>query len=467
MSRPSDPFDHALELPAGYGERLGTLDRKVLWKPFTQMAVYEREEPMVLVEGRGAWLRDAEGRAYLDANASLWVNVHGHAVPEITHALRDQLSRLDHATLLGPSNDQAILFASELVDALPDGLTRVFYSDNGSTAVEVALKMAYQYHQQSGVRGAEERRLFVSLEGAYHGDTLGSVSVGGIDLFHGLYRPLLFDVLSLPQPDYYRRPDGVDPEEHTRALLAAADGLFEREGHRVAALVVEPLVQGAAGMVTYPPELLVGLAERARAAGALLVLDEVATGFGRTGAMFACQRAGVVPDLIALAKGISGGVLPLAATVCTETIYDAFKGAPEDYRTFFHGHSYTGNPLACAAARASLRLFREGPVLERVEAIGAALERGLADLGELPHVGDVRRCGVMSAVELVADKQEKRGYDVAEQVPARVCRALIDRGIWIRPLGGTVVINPPFCIRDEEVRWLCEELAGAIEACCP
>ena len=459
--KPRTPFSSAAPLSPQELQELADLDHRALWKPFTQMSDYMGEEPLILVEGQGSWLLDGRGRALLDANASLWVNVHGHRVPEIVEAVQRQVALLDHATLLGPTNEPAIRFAAELLAVAPKNLSRVFYSDSGSTAVEVGLKMAFQYQLQCGHAGAHKRTRYLALRGAYHGDTVGAVSVGGIELFHDRYRPLLFDALYLSQPDYLRRPSDMDTDEFTSALLREADDLLDQHGDTVAALVIEPLVQGASGMVTYPRELLVGLVQRARQAGALILFDEVATGFGRTGEMFASTLAGIEPDLMALAKGISGGVLPLAATLATEEIHDAFLNAGS--KTFFHGHSYTGNPIACAAGRASLQLFETNQVLGDVGRIGRRLGRGLAALEDHPHVAQVRRLGVMTAVELVQDKETLTPYLASQKVANKICRVMIERGIWIRPLGETVVVNPPFCLTDEEVDWLCAELNRAID----
>lgn len=440
--------------PAGLAA-LEEADRRHLWKPFTQMAQYMGGRPLVVAEGRGNWLRDAQGRALLDGVSSLWVNLHGHRHPTLVAAIEEQLGQLDHSTLLGPTNIPAVKLAAALIERAPTGLTRVFYSDNGSTAVEIALKMAYQFHAQNRGAAGERRDVFISLTNAYHGDTLGSVSVGGIDLFHQVYGPLLFQCVKAPAPDPFHRAFGEDPVRHEDSCLAALARLLEQNEGRVAGLVMEPLMQGAAGMIRHSPRYLREAARLARQAGALLILDEVATGFGRSGTMWACEQAGVDPDLLCLAKGISGGVLPLAATLATEAIHDGFLGEHTEYRTFFHGHSYTGNPLACAAGLASLRVFDEERVLER---LGGRIERlagHLAHIAEHPHVGDVRRLGVMTGIELVADKGTGAAYDSAALVARRVTERALEHGVLLRPLGDVVVLMPPLSITDEELDLLC------------
>ena len=440
-------------------------DRSSLWKPFTQMAGYVRGTPLVMADGRGNWLRDVRGRAFLDGVSSLWVNLHGHAHPTIVNALKQQLDRLDHATLLGPTNVPAVELARELVRVAPgDSLTRVFYSDSGSTAVEIAVKMAYQFHAQHRDAGKRTRNVFISLTNAYHGDTLGSVSVGGIGLFHQLYEPLLFETVKAPAPDPYHEAFGGDVGEHEAACLAALEARFDEHDGRVAALVMEPLMQGAAGMLAHSADYLRKAAELCRARGALLILDEVATGFGRTGTLFACEQAGVVPDLLCVAKGISGGVLPLAATLATEAIHDGFLGEHTEYRTFFHGHSYTGNPLACAAALASLRVFEEEDVMTHVQARIEQLAERLVVIAEHPHVGDVRRHGLMTGIEVVADKATGEGFDPTLRVGNRVIERALEHGVLIRPLGDVVVLMPPLSITADELDLLTGVVLECIDA---
>jgi adenosylmethionine-8-amino-7-oxononanoate aminotransferase len=445
--------------------RLEAADRTHLWKPFTQMAGYVQETPIVMQEGRGAWLLDVRGRAFLDGVSSLWVNLHGHAHPTIQARISAQLAALDHSTLLGPTNVTAVELAERLIQIAPSPhLTRVFYSDSGSTAVEIAVKMAFQYFAQHREGSERRRNTFVCLTNAYHGDTLGSVSVGGIELFHALYEPLLFKTVLAPAPDPYHRAFGEDVAEHEAACLTRMRELFDQLEGRVAALIMEPLVQGAAGMLRHTADYLRGAAAIAREHGALVILDEVATGFGRSGTMFACEQAGVEPDLMCLAKGITGGVLPLAATLATERIYEGFLGEHSEYRTFFHGHSYTGNPLACAAALGSLDVFEEERTLSRLEPRIAQLAERLAVIEEHPHVGSVRRLGTMTGIELVQDKRTGEPFEASRLVGRRVVEAALERGVLIRPLGDVVVLMPPLSITEDELDLLTGVALSCIDA---
>jgi adenosylmethionine-8-amino-7-oxononanoate aminotransferase len=448
-------------LPPDRVRALEDADRRHLWKPFTQMAGYMEGTPLVMQDARGNWLRDARGRAFLDGVSSLWVNLHGHNHPTIVSALRAQIDRLDHATLLGPTNVPAVELASRLVDLAPDGLTRVFYSDSGSTAVEVAVKMAYQFFAQHRDPAQRARNVIVSMTNAYHGDTLGSVSVGGIDLFHQVYAPLLFETLKAPAPDPFHLAFGGSVAAHEDACLTELSRRLDAHEGRVAALIMEPLMQGAAGMLAHTPRFLARAASLARAAGALFIADEVATGFGRTGTMFACEQAGVAPDLLCLAKGISGGVLPLAATLTTDAVHDGFLGAHGELRTFFHGHSYTGNPLACTAAIASLDVFAQERVLERVQGRIAQLAARLEVVAGHPHVGDVRRHGLMTGIEVVADRATGRPFDPGLRVGNRIIERALDHGVLIRPLGDVVVLMPPLSITADEL----DLLTGVVLAC--
>ncbi len=413
------------------------LDHQHLWHPFTQQQGWGEEVPLVIERGEGSYLFDREGRRYLDGNASLWCNVHGHRHPTIDAAIRAQVDRISHSTMLGLSHPGAAELAARLVAIAPPGLSRVFYSDSGSTAAEIALKMAFQYQQQ---RGERERKTFVRLRDAYHGDTLGSVSVGGIDLFHATYRPLLFETHAA-EPG-----DAADME---RVLAAHAD--------EVAAVILEPLVQGAAGMIMHPPGYLRAVRELCDRFGVLLIVDEVATGFGRSGTMFACEQEEVAPDLMCLAKGITGGYLPLAATLTTEAIYAGFLGAPEEYRTFFHGHTYTGNALACAAALANLDVFETERTIECLQPKIALLEELLAGIAALPETSEVRSKGFMVAIDL--------GDHVASlRIGHRVTNEARERGAIIRPLGNTVVIVPPLSISEDELRELMSICSDSIQA---
>jgi adenosylmethionine-8-amino-7-oxononanoate aminotransferase len=415
------------------------LDREHVWHPFTQQQGWSEEEPLVIERGEGSCLFDAEGRRYLDGTAALWCNVHGHRHPTIDRAVREQLDRVAHTTMLGLTHPGATELAARLVAIAPAGLSRVFYSDSGSTAAEIALKIAFQYQQQRGGEHARRTR-FVRLREAYHGDTIGSVSVGGINLFHSTYRPLLFET-HVAEPG-----DAADLER-----------VLEAHGDEVAAVVVEPLVQGAAGILVQPPGYLRAARELCDRFGALLVCDEVATGFGRTGTMFACEQEGVAPDLMCLAKGITGGYLPLAATLASEEIYEGFLGNYEEFNTIFHGHTYTGNPLACAAALANLDVFKQERTLERLGPKIGLFEELLAEVAALPEVAEVRQKGVMVGIDLGE-------HDDALRMGHRVTVEARRRGAFIRPLGNTVVLMPPLSISEDELRELVAIAAESVRA---
>ncbi len=458
-------------------------DRRVLWHPFTQMRGWMTEDFPVIRAAEGAELIDADGNRFLDGVSSLWCALHGHRVPEIDAAVREQLDKVAHSTLLGLGGEPSIELAEALVDVAPGDLTRVFYSDSGSTAVEIALKMAFQFWRQTEGVDAKRTR-FLCLEDAYHGDTIGSVSVGGIDLFHSIFRPLLFQATQLPVP---RGPTADVRAADTDRCLAALDALLAREGDTFAAVVLEPGVQGAAGIRVFPEGFTRAIVERCRARGILVVVDEVATGFGRGDTLFACEREGVEPDLLCLAKGLSGGYLPLAATLSTERIFDGFGGRYDEFRTFFHGHTFTGNALACAAGLASLRLCTAPGFLERTRALTAVLARELAALRDHPHVLEVRGYGSMFGVEVVrsrtggaADGSPRNTtggaakgpatHDVPEWFPTdtrighRVCLEARARGVIIRPLGDTVVLMPPFVTTEAQAVRLIDVLKSSLDA---
>src|SRR3954465_7603483 len=409
-------------------EALRAADRAHLWHPFTQMRGWQSEDAPIIERGEGSLLIDTDGNAYIDGVSSLWCNVLGHRQPSIDAAVRAQLDKVAHTTMLGLSHPSAIELAERLVAIAPTGLNRVFFSDNGSTAAEVALKMAFQHFQHSG---RPQRAQFVCLRMSYHGDTLGSVSVGGIDLFHTLFRPLLFDA-HMAEPG--------DAADMARVLA--------QHGDRIAAVIMEPLVQGAAGMIVHPPGYLRAVRELCDQHGVLLICDEVATGSGRTGTMFACQQEGVTPDLMCVAKGLTGGYLPLAATLATERIYEGFLGAFEQFRTFFHGHTYTGNPLACVAALATLAVFEQEHTLERLQPKIALLGELLAEhVAPLQSVAEVRRRGFMVGIQLA-------GFSYEERAGHQVTLAARERGAILRPLGDVVVLMPPLTISDDELRRL-------------
>lgn len=425
------------------------------------MQEYVQEEPLIIESGSGCTLKDIKGKEYLDGVSSLWTNVHGHRKAELDSAIRNQLGKLAHSTLLGLSHVPAIECAKKLLKIAPEGLTRVFYSDNGSTAVEVALKMAFQYQQQAG-EGSPDRLKFITFANAYHGDTIGSVSLGGIDLFHATYRPLLFDSLKAASPYCYRCSFGKTYPDCGQACLAQLEELMDKEGREVAALVIEPLVQGAAGMILQPPGFLKRVRELCTRHRILMIADEVAVGFGRTGKMFACEHEEVRPDIMALAKGITGGYLPLAATLTTEDVYRGFLGRFEEFKTFFHGHTYTGNPLACAAAIANLEIFAAEGLIDQLTAKIEHLQKGLEKLGKLQHVGEIRQRGFMVGIELVADRTTKEEFPPADKIGHRVILAARKRGLIIRPLGNVIVLMPPLSISKAEIDRLCDMTAASI-----
>jgi adenosylmethionine-8-amino-7-oxononanoate aminotransferase len=435
-------------------------DHRHLWHPFTQMRDWLAEEPLVVAEADGCTLVDTDGRRYLDGVSSLWCNVHGHRHPTLDAALTTQLGRVAHTTLLGLGSVPSIELAHALATIAPAGLDRVFYSDAGATAVEVALRMALQYHQ---LRGDTLRTRFASLVEAYHGDTLGAVGVGYSEAFHRFLADAVLPAVRLTPPHVFRWQRGLAPEAALAAAVDEARATLAEHGPTLAALIVEPLVQGAAGMWVHPPEYLRALAELAHRHGTLLIADEVATGFGRTGRMFACELAGVVPDVMCVAKGITGGYLPLAATLATEAVFETFLAPYEDFKAFFHGHTYTGNALACAVALASLRVFDEEHTLERLGPKIARLDARLAaDVAPLAHVGDVRQQGVMVGIELIAEHGTRRPYPPAARMGQRVIRAARRRGVILRPLGNVIVLMPPLAMRDDELDRLVDVTRDAI-----
>lgn len=429
-------------------------DHRYLWHPFTQMQEWFAEEPLIIERGEGNYLIDIEGNRYLDGVSSLWCNVHGHNRREIDEAIIAQLGRIAHSTLLGLSHPPAILLAERLVEIAPPGLTKVFYSDNGATAVEIALKMAFQYWQQKGADRFRGKITFLYFTGAYHGDTLGAVSVGGIDLFHHLYKPLLFEALPLPAP--YSAAE-------RKAALKEAQRMVEARHHEVAGLIMEPVIQGASGMRPYPSGFTRAVWELCRDHEILFIADEVATGFGRTGKMFACEHEGVVPDLLAIAKGLTGGYLPLAATLTTPEVFDAFLGAVEEQKTFYHGHTYTGNPLGCAAALASLEIFARDRVLEHLESKIAVFRTGLERLRSLRHVDEIRQVGLMAGIELFEDVAARRRYPPGRRIGHRVIMEARRHGVIMRPLGDVIVVMPPLSVTTGEIDTLLDVVYRAIK----
>jgi len=445
----------------GYStEQLRALDKRHVWHPFTQMQDWERDDQIVIEKGEGCWLIDTDGRRYLDGVASMWTNVHGHCRRELNEALKIQVDRLEHSTLLGLGSEQSIILAARLAGITPPGLDRFFYSDNGSTAMEVAVKMAYQYQVH---RGCPERSRFITFKNAYHGDTLGAVSVGGIDIYHATFKPLMFETIQAPAPYCYRCETGCsDRTTCGMKCLAALETLITEHAGLCAGLVIEPLLQGAGGMIVQPAGFLSRVRELFDRHDLLMVADEVATGFGRTGKMFACQHEDVTPDIMAISKGIAAGYLPLAATVATEKVYAAFLGDYSELKTFFHGHTFTGNPLACAVALKSLDLFESDNLLAELQPKISRLSEKLDRFKSMEHVGDVRQCGMAAGIELVEDKRTRRAYPWEQRQGVKVCLEARQHGIFSRPLGNTIVVYPPLVISDSELDFLLDGLQRSI-----
>ncbi len=485
--------------------RFAQLDHQYIWHPFTQMRDWLKREPIVIIEGHGATLVDTRGRRYLDANSSIWTNLHGHNHPAINAAITRQLKKVAHTSALGLANAPASLLAERLVKAAaqsngpvsrgthhasrtthhaPDLLSKVFFSDDGSTAMEVALKLAYQFYLRTG---KSRRARFLSLDGAYHGDTVGAVSLGHIDLFHGAYAGLLFKTDKVRAPYCYRcpfnraKPERADAREYRRCNWECVGKLEQKfaaqkkRDDRYAAFVFEPLIQGAAGMIAQPEGWLRRASEVAREHGALLIADEVMTGFGRTGTaslkaqssactppLFAFQHEGVVPDFLALAKGLTGGYLPMAVTVTTQTIFDSFLGEYGEFKAFFHGHSYTANQLGAVAALASIDLLQSRKSIGMRAALEQSLRNELQTLWALPSVGDIRQVGLIAGIELVKDWRTREPFSLREQAGIRVCQAMAKRGVLTRPIGNVLVIMPPFCTTAEEMHKIIGAMRNAI-----
>jgi adenosylmethionine---8-amino-7-oxononanoate aminotransferase len=428
-----------------------------VWHPYTQMQT--AAPPLAIVRGEGVYLYTEDGRRLLDGTSSWWVNIHGHSHPRLNEALARQARELEHVMFAGCTHRPAVELAERLVGVLPAGLTRVFYSDNGSTAVEAAIKLALQYWKN---RGEPQRTTIVALDHAYHGDTVGAMSVSARSVFTDAFTPLLFPVRHVDAPYCYRCPVGLTRDHCRIDCLGSLERALAEGGDTVAAVLVEPMLQAAGGMIVWPAEFLVGVRQLCDRHATLLVADEVLTGFGRTGRMFACEHASVMPDVICLSKALTGGYLPLAATVTTEAVFDAFL-SDDRRKTFFHGHSYTANPLACAVALASLDLFRDEPVLERIAALEQRMCARLEPLAELPHVGDVRVIGGVGIVELVGDKETKSAGGYLDAAGPKLAARFLERGLLLRPLGNVVYFMPPYVIADDDAEWALAEIVSSVQ----
>jgi adenosylmethionine---8-amino-7-oxononanoate aminotransferase len=439
---------------------LTRLDKGHVWHPYTQMYEYNERDPLIVVEGEGRKLKDAKGRWYYDGTSSIWLNVHGHRVPEVDAAIVEQLGKVAHSTLLGQANEPSILLAEELVKISPKGLDKVFYSDSGSEAIEAAIKMSLQYWANREGKETGRHRL-LSFEDGYHGDTLGAVAAAPVETFHWPFKAMLPSALRAPFPNPYRSEEPT-PQGAVRTSLEAVERLFKEHPGEIAAVIVEAMMQGVAGIVIAPEGFLRGLRELCREHGALLIADEVATGFGRTGRMFACEHEGVTPDLMAIGKGLTGGYLPLAATLTTNEVYEAFLGSHAALKTFFHGHSYTGNQLGCAAALGNLKRMRETRLIEGLAEKERVIGERAEALREHPYVGDVRCKGMVLGVELVADKASKTTYPWEAQVGWRVCDRAREKGLLVRPLGSVVICMPPLGSTLEELSEMLDILAEAL-----
>ncbi|OAH59661.1 MULTISPECIES: adenosylmethionine--8-amino-7-oxononanoate transaminase [Bacillaceae] len=438
-------------------EELSKKNKEYLWHPFTQMKEYNEGNTLIIERGEGRKLYDMQGNAYWDGVSSIWLNVHGHQVKELDNAIQDQLEKIAHSTLLGMANIPSILLAEKVIELMPKGLKKVFYSDSGATAVEIAIKMAIQYWQH---KGKKEKHKFITMKEAYHGDTIGAVSVGAIDLYHEAFHALLFPSIKLPYPYTYRSPH--KQEEIVKKSLKEMEQLLREQSDEIAAVIVEPIVQGASGIIVMPEGYLKGLRELCTQYNVLLIADEVATGFGRTGKMFACEHEGVTPDLLTAGKGLTGGYLPVAITVATDEIYNAFLGDYEEQKTFFHGHSYTGNPLGCAVALANLELFETSNLVQEVANKSVYIANRLQAFYRLKHVGDIRQKGFMVGIELVKERETEEPYSWTERVGGRTCRRARELGMLLRPLGNVVVFMPPLASTIEELNEMIDILYEAI-----
>ncbi len=435
-------------------------DLAVLWHPCTQMKDHEQLPLIPIRRGEGVWLEDFDGKRYLDAVSSWWVNVFGHANPRINQRIKDQVDQLEHVMLAGFSHQPVVELSERLVALTPAGLERVFYTDNGSTGIEVALKMSFHYWRNCG---RERKQRFVTLTNSYHGETVAAMSVGDVALFTDTYKPLLLDTFKVPSPDCYLRPEGVSWEEHSRQMFAHMEQTLAEYHRDIAAVIVEPLIQGAGGMRMYHPIYLKLLREACDRYEVHLIHDEIAVGFGRTGTMFACEQAGITPDFLCLSKALTGGYLPMAAVLTTDRLYQAFYDDYSTLRAFLHSHTYTGNPLACAAALATLDIFAEDNVIEANKALAARMASATAHLAGHPHVAEVRQTGMALAIEMVQDKPSRTAYPWQERRGLKVYQHALERGALLRPLGSVVYFLPPYCITEEQIDFLAAVASEGID----
>jgi adenosylmethionine-8-amino-7-oxononanoate aminotransferase len=441
-------------------EQLRSLDKQHLWHPFTQHKLWNNDDPLIITDADGMYLIDSDGNRYLDGVASLWCNVHGHRVPEIDQAIQSQLQKVAHSTMLGLGSEPAILLADRLMKIVPQNLKKVFYSDSGATATEVAFKLAVQYWHNLG---QAQKCELVGFAEAYHGDTFGAMSVGRTEAFHRPYFPMLFKTHFAPTPYVYHSDTPDDPAAVRDNCLSKLQQLLQSRGQHIAAVCIEPIVQGAGGMIVQPDGFLAGVRSLCDQFNVLMIADEVAVGFGRTGKMFACEHENVQPDLLCVAKGITGGYLPLAATFTTQKIYDAFLGDLSEGKTFYHGHTYTGNPLASAAALASLDLFKKNQLIEHVQTTAAELRQLLAPLKKHPHVGDIRQKGLMVGIELVADKKSRKALDPRLRTGAEVCKRIRKHQIILRPLADVLVLMPPLAMQAQDLERIVHAISLEID----
>jgi adenosylmethionine-8-amino-7-oxononanoate aminotransferase len=439
-------------------------DLAVVWHPCTQMKDHEQLPLVPIARGEGAWLVDFDGRRYLDAISSWWVNLFGHANPRINAAVRAQLESLEQVILAGFTHEPIVRLSERLAKLAPEGLTRCFYADNGSAAVEVAVKMSFHYWLN---RGRPGKKRFVTLSNSYHGETLGALAVGDVYLYKQTYQPLLMDVITVPSPDCFEREPGEDWEAHSRRKFEAMERVLAEHGDEIAAVIVEPLVQCAGNMRMYHPVYLKLLREACDRHGVHLIADEIAVGFGRTGTMFACEQAGIRPDFMCLSKGLTGGYLPMSVVLTTDDVYAAFYDDFTRLTAFLHSHSYTGNPLACAAALATLDIFESDAVLERnrglAVAMRAAAERELADH---PNVAEIRQTGMILAVEWVRDRASRQPFDWRERRGLRLYQHALSRGALLRPLANVVYFMPPYVVTPEELGFLATVAREGIDLAC-